>query len=97
MDKQVDELDQVQHLIDEAVDQVISTWKILANKDCVRLLLTLYTVNITASQAAALIGSSYSLASHDLKLLVDVGLVEFERIDGEKIYKLRNRQVVSDL
>ena len=92
-----DELEQVQSEIDRAVDDITNTWKILSNKDCVRLLLTLYTVNITASQAAEALGCSYSLASHDLKMLIEAGLVSSERVDGEKVYRLENRQAIVDL
>lgn len=97
LSEDVDELEQVQHIIDKAVDDVSGTWKILSNRDCVRLLLTLYTVNITASQAAEILDCSYSLAAHDLKLLTICGLVVSEKIDGEKVYKLKNRKIVTDI
>ena len=97
LDEIPDELEQVQGIIDRTVDSMVDTWKVLSNKDCVRLLLTLYTVNITASQAAEILGCSYSLASHDLKMLTDAGLVSSERIDGEKVYKLESREAISDL
>ena len=97
LDKQKDALDQVQDLIDDAVEDLNSTWKVLSNRDCVRLLLTLYTVNITTKQAAEILGCSYSLAAHDLKILIDSGFVDVEKIDGEKVYKLKNRQAINDL
>jgi len=95
--KKQDEVEAIKEMVDDGVVAITETWKVLSNKDCVKLLLTLYEVNVTASQAAELLGCSYSLAAHDLKLLVDTGLVTSERVNGEKVYTLKERQAVRDL
>lgn len=92
-----EELKTVQDIIDYGVDSIYDVWRVLSNKDCVRLLLTLYKVDIDVSYAAEVLNCSYALASHDLKMLVDAGLVVSEKIDSRKVYTLKNRQVVRDL
>ncbi len=92
-----DELKNVQDAIDHGVDSICDVWKVLSNKDCVRLLLTLYKVDVDVSYAAEILNCSYALASHDLKMLADAGLVVSEKIDSRKVYSLKNRQVARDL
>jgi DNA-binding transcriptional ArsR family regulator len=76
---------------DKGVDSINETWKILSNRDCVKLLLSLYVADLTASQAAEILGCSYSLASHDLKILIDSGFVSSRRENGMKVYRLEKR------
>lgn len=97
VEENYDELKKVQSIIEHGTDDICDVWKVLSNKDCVRLLLSLYVVDIDASQAAEILGCSYSLASHDLKMLVDAGLVVSEKQGSQKVYSLKNRQVVRDL
>lgn len=92
-----DELEKAQDIIDKGTEDIVGVWKVLSNKDCVKLLLTLYTVNLDASQAADVLRCSYSLAAHDLKMLKDAGLVVSEKEDSRVVYSLRNRQAVRDL
>jgi len=84
-------------MIEEAIENISGVWNILSNKDCVRALLYLYQGGMTIAQVADAVGCSYSLASYDLKRLMATGLIDTERIDGEKVYFLKDRRVVSDL
>ena len=83
--------------LDEGVNTITDTWKILANRDCVKLLLSLYVADLTTAQAAEILGCSYSLASHDLKILIDSGFVSSRRENGMKVYRLEKRGAVRHL
>jgi ArsR family transcriptional regulator len=93
----LDGLEKVQKYIDKGTEDIVRSWKVLSNKDCVKLLLVLYNVDLDASQAADILKCSYSLASHDLKLLKETGLVLSQKEDSRVIYYLSNRQAVRDL
>lgn len=92
-----DQLEPVMGLVDGMSDDIKDTWSVLSNKDCVKLLLSMCSVNLTVGQAAELLGCSYPLASHDMKKLKDAGFVDFYKENNEKIYFLTRRDVINDL
>ncbi len=92
-----DQLEPVMGLVDGMSDDIKDTWSVLSNKDCVKLLLSMCSVDLTVGQAAELLGCSYPLASHDMKKLKDAGFVDFYKENNEKIYFLTRRDVITDL
>ena len=92
-----DQLEPVMELVNELSDDIKDTWSVLSNKDCIKLLLSMYSVDLTIGQAAELLECSYPLASHDMKKLKDAGFVDFYKTNNERIYFLKRRDVVNDL
>ncbi len=92
-----DQLEPVMGLVDGMSDDIKDTWSVLSNKDCVKLLLSMCSVDLTVGQAAELLGCSYPLASHDMKKLKDAGFVDFYKENNEKIYFLTRRDIINDL
>ena len=92
-----DQLEPIMGLVDGMSDDIKDTWSVLSNKDCVKLLLSMCSVDLTVGQAAELLGCSYPLASHDMKKLKDAGFVDFYKENNEKIYFLTRRDVINDL
>ncbi len=92
-----DQLEPIENMIDDLTDDIKSVWAILSNKDCIKLLISMYSVDITIGQAAELLNCSYPLASHDMKKLKDAGFADSYRLNGEKLYYLTHKDIVNDL
>lgn len=97
VDGDYDELKPVEEIINRMATNITDVWHILSNDGLVKILLSLYTVNLTITQTAELLGCSYALASHNLNKLKDTGLIDSAKINGEKTFFLTNREVVNDL
>ena len=97
VDSDYDELKPVEGIIDRMTMDITDVWHILSNEDCIKILLSLYTVDLTTSQTAELLGCSYTLASHDLNKLKETGLIDSAKVNGEKVFFLTNREVIKDL
>ena len=92
-----DQLISIQDMVDRLSDDIKDVWAILSNKDCIKLLLSMYSVDLTVGQAAELLNCSYPLASHDMKKLKDAGFVDSYKHNGDKLYFLTRKDIINDL
>ena len=92
-----EEIENIQDKISYGVTVINKLWKVLSNEGCTKLLLSLYSTNLTIRQAADVCDCSYALASHNLKILEGTGLIASTKDAGEKVYYLVDRRAVKDL
>jgi SAM-dependent methyltransferase/DNA-binding transcriptional ArsR family regulator len=80
--------------IDSIHADVGDVLKCMSNEGCRKLLVALYISDLSIVQCAHVLDVSHALASHDLKLLKEAGLVDCTKVGRERKYYLLDREAV---
>ncbi len=74
-----------------------SVLKCLSNEGCRKILIALCSASLNVTECAYVLDVSHALASHDLRLLKDAGVVESSKVGKESVYRIRDKDMVCRL